>query len=100
MMIIPSSIKSLNVASIMDWNVAGELHKKHYCGFEKSSIGFEGSFPVISVLDPNIIISPSYVKFSEIFGSLNFVHQFRNQRKGISVFDCPFVQIAVVLTGS
>ena len=45
------------------------------------------------------VVSPSYIEFSKIFGPVYLIHQFRNQGKWVSIFDCPFVQISIVLAG-
>ena len=50
--------------------------KKHYGGFKESFVGFEGRFPLISIFDTDIVISPSDVQFGEIFGAFEFVNEF------------------------
>ena len=42
--------------------------KEHDSGFEESSMSDEGGFPLIALLDSNVVISPSYVKLSEDLG--------------------------------
>ena len=39
--------------------------KEHYCWFEHAEQGFECCLPLVTLLDSDIIISPSDVKFSE-----------------------------------
>src|SRR6267154_584822 len=39
--------------------------KEHNSGLEESSVRLEGCFPSISIFDTDIIISPSYIEFSE-----------------------------------
>jgi len=52
--------------------------EKHYSGFEESFVGFEGRFPLISIFDTDIVVSPSDVQFGEIFGAFEFVNEFRD----------------------
>ena len=42
--------------------------KEHNQGFEEASIRPEGSFPLVSLFDPYIVISPSYVQLCEVLG--------------------------------
>ena len=42
--------------------------EEHDSGFIKSSVGDEGSFPLIALLDSDVVVSPSYVKLSEDLG--------------------------------
>jgi len=44
--------------------------------FEESFVGFEGRFPLISVFDTDIVVSPSDIQFGEIFGTFEFVNEF------------------------
>ena len=39
--------------------------EKHHCWFEQSKRRDEGSLPFITLLDLNVIISPSYVKLGK-----------------------------------
>jgi len=52
--------------------------EKHYSGFEESFVGFEGHFPLISVFDTDIVVSPSDIQFGEILGAFEFVNEFRD----------------------
>ena len=42
--------------------------KEHYGGFEQSFVGNEGSFPLVSISDADVVVAPSDVKFGEDFG--------------------------------
>ena len=39
--------------------------EEHYSGFEKSSVGNEGCFPLVAVLDSYVVVSPPDVELSE-----------------------------------
>ena len=41
--------------------------EKHDSGFVKSSVGDEGSFPLVTFLDSNIVISPAYIELGKDF---------------------------------
>ena len=73
-------IKSLKMSFIMFWKVAGEFVrlKKHYGGFEKTSVGDEGSFPLITFVNLYVFIAPTHVKLCEDFSVLEFVHELGN----------------------
>ena len=53
--------------------------KKHHCWFKKSSVRFEDHFPFVPISDPNIIVSPSNIQFSESSCSFEFVQEFADQ---------------------
>ena len=74
--------------------------KEHYCGFKEPFVGDEGSFPLISIFDLDIIVSPSDIKLSKDFRPLEFVDKVGNEGKRVCVTDSVFVDIAIVLTGS
>ena len=39
--------------------------EEHYGGFEKSFVGNKGCFPLVTVLDSHIVVSPPDVELSE-----------------------------------
>ena len=65
--------------------------KEHQHGFEKPSVGGEGSFPLVSVFDAYIIVSPPHIELGEEFCSLEFVEEVGYQQEGVSIADCVFV---------
>ena len=65
--------------------------EKHYSWFKQSSIGLECRFPLVPIPDPYVVISPSYVQFSEIFGVFDFIHKFGDQREWVGILYGPFV---------
>ena len=48
--------------------------KEHDCGFEKSFVCDEGSFPLVSVLDSDIVVPPVDIELGEDLGSFELVH--------------------------
>ena len=77
----------------------GETEKHHH-RFEESFMGDEGSFPLMSVFDSDIIVSPSNVELDEDFRPLEFIDEVGNEEKRVCVTDSVFVDIAIVLTRS
>src|SRR5271168_422093 len=63
-------------------------------------ICLESGFPLISVFDAYIIISPSDIKFGEVFSPFQLIDEFRNKRKRICVLDSSFIEYSIILTGS
>ena len=49
--------------------------EEHYCWFKEALVHDEGGFPLVAVLDANIVIPPANVKLSEQFGVLKFVDE-------------------------
>ena len=63
-------------------------------------MGDEGGFPLMSIFDSDIVVSPSDIKFGEDFHPLEFVDKVGDEGKRVCVTDSVFVDIAVVLIGS
>ena len=42
--------------------------EEHYCGFEKPLMGDEGGFPLVTVFDPYIVVSPPDVELGKDLG--------------------------------
>ena len=42
--------------------------KEHNQGFEEALVRPEGSLPLVSLFDPYIVISPSYIQLGEVLG--------------------------------
>ena len=51
------------------------LAKEHNSGFIKSLVGNESGFPLVTILDSDVVISPSYVKLGEDLGVFEFVNE-------------------------
>ena len=63
-------------------------------------MGNEGGFPLMSVFDSDIIVSPSDIKLGEEFRPLEFIDEVRDERERVCITDGMFIDIAIVLTGS
>ena len=61
--------------------------KKHYKGFEETTVGVEGHFPFISGLDAYIIETPVDIQFCEVSGSAELRDEFGDEKERISVLD-------------
>ena len=57
--------------------------EEHYERLEESSVCGEGAFPLMSVLDSDVVVSPPDVEFSEEFSSLELINEVRDEGKGI-----------------
>ena len=74
--------------------------EEHHSGFKESLMGDEGSFPLMSIFDLDIIVSPSDVELGEDFRPLEFIDEVRNKGKRVCITDSVFIDVAIVLTGS
>ena len=61
--------------------------KEHDCGFKESHGGNESGFPLILLLDADIIVFPANVKFGEQGGLLHVVDEFQNEGEGVGISD-------------
>ena len=73
--------------------------EEHHRKFKESFIGDKGSFPLMSIFDSDIIVSPLDVELGEDFRPLEFIDEVRNEGKRVCVTDSVFIDIAIVLTG-
>ena len=74
--------------------------EEHHGRLEEPLMGDEGGFPLVSIFDPYVVISPADVELSENFSIPQFIYEVGDERKGIGVADGVFVDIAVVLAGA
>ena len=74
--------------------------KEHHSGLEESFMSNEGSFPLMSIFDLDIVVSPSDIELGEDFCPLEFINEVRNERKRVCITDSVFIDVAIVLTGS
>ena len=100
-----------NEPSFSDHIVKGVVHEsleggggvgeaeEYYSWFKEFLMGNESSFPLMSILDSDIVISPMDIKFDEDLCPLEFINEVRNEWKGVCITDCMFVNIVVILTG-
>ena len=51
----------------------------------------------VPFLDPNIVVSPSDVKFSEHMGFFDLGDKFRNKGKGVLIPDSMFIETMIIL---
>ena len=74
--------------------------EEHDSGFIESSVGDEGSFPLVAFLNLDIVISSSYVKLGEDLGVFKFVDEVGDQGEGVCISDSMAVEVLVILAGS
>ena len=73
--------------------------KEHDQGFEEASIRPEGGLPLVSLFDPYIVISPSYVQLCEVlgFGVRDLVDDIWDEGEWIGIFHHHCVKLSVIL---
>ena len=74
--------------------------EEYYGWFEESLMGDKSGFPLVSIFDMDVVISPTDVKFGENLCPLEFINKVGDEWKGICIADCVFINVAVVLTGT
>jgi len=71
--------------------------KKHYKGFEETTVGMKGCFPFISGLNAYIIETLVDIQFCEVLGSTELRDKFRDEGERIFVLDSYGIQYTIVL---
>ena len=73
------------------------LAKEHNQQLIEAIRGDEHSLPLISFLDVDVVIPPSYVHFGEVFGSIQSIDEGRDEGERIHIPDSMFIEIPIVL---
>ena len=71
--------------------------KEHYGGFEETERGDECCFPLVFLLDANVVIAPSNIKFGEQCRVFHVIDQLRDEGERIAVANSVGVKISIVL---
>ena len=53
---------------------------EHDSWFKKSKRGDERSFPLIFLMDADVVVTPANVEFSKVSGVLHVINEFRDKR--------------------
>src|SRR3984957_17950899 len=71
--------------------------EEHDKGFKTTAVRDEGCLPLISLLDPVVVISPANVELGEDFRVLDLVYEFRDQGKRITILHGQGIEFPIVL---
>jgi len=71
--------------------------KEHYQGFEQTSIGPEGSLPLVSGLDIDIVETLMDIQLGEVSGSVELRYEFGDEWEGVLILDHHGIECLVVL---
>ena len=90
---------------ILEWVVHEPLEgsggvteaEEHDCWFKQFFVGDEDRFPLVSILNMNVVVPPSDVKFGKDLGIFNLVDEVLDEGERICVLDGMTVYILVVL---
>ena len=76
--------------------------EEHDQGFEEAPIRLEGSFPLISLFDSHIVVSPTYIQSCKVpgLGVRNPVDNVRYEGQQVGVLHCHCIELSVVLDKS
>ena len=73
------------------------LAKEHHRRFVKPIRSSESGLPLVGLLYPNVVISPSDIEFRKVARVFERIDEIRDTREGVGVFDRMRIDIAVVL---
>ena len=74
--------------------------KEHNCWFEESLISPESCLPLITFFDPDVIISPSDIKFGKEARVLGLVNEFLDQWQRVLILDRHVIELSIILDWS
>ena len=71
--------------------------EEHDSGFKQAPVCPEGGLPLISLLDPHVVVPPPNVQLGEVPGTTQLVHQLLDGWQRAPVLDGEAIQLAIVL---
>ena len=71
--------------------------KEHDSGFEEAERSDECRFPLVFLLNANVVITPSNIKLHEQCGVLHIVDQLRNEGERIPVVNGVGIEVSIIL---
>ena len=74
--------------------------EEHHGWFEEPFMGDEGGFPLMSIFDPHIVVSPSNIEFGEDLSVSQLIYEVGDEGEGVGVTDGMFVDVSIVLAGA
>jgi len=78
------------------WRVA--LAKEHHRRFIEPVRSSESGLPLVGLLNPNIVVSPSDIEFRKVVRVFERIDEVGDTRKGVSILDSMRIDVTVVLT--
>ena len=63
-------------------------------------MGDEGCFPLVSILNVNVVVSPLNIKLGKDLGILDLVNEVLDEGEGVGIFDSMTIDILIVLARS
>ena len=73
--------------------------KEHHQGLKEASVHPEGSFPLVSLFNMHVVVSPTDVQLCEVLGIgfRDLVKDVWDQREGVGILHCHCIELLVVL---
>ena len=65
--------------------------KEHDSGLRKSFVGNKDSFPLVTILDTNVVISLTNIKLGKVVSILQLVHKVGDEGKRVCVSGGMFI---------
>ena len=84
---------------LKSWRGVAET-KKHYSGFKEAKGSDECHFPLVFLLNANVIIAPLNIKLGEQCGVLHIIDQLRDEGERIPVSNGVGIEILIILAWS
>ena len=74
--------------------------EEHYGWFKEPLVGNEGGFPLVTILDPYVVVPPPNIELGKDLSVSQLIYEVRDEGKWVGVSDSVFVHIAIVLAGA
>ena len=63
-------------------------------------MGDEGCFPLMSILDVDVVVPPLDIKLDKVSCVFEFVNEVGDEGKGVDVSDGVLIQVVIILAGA
>ena len=60
-------------------------------------MGDESCLPLVTILDADVVVSPTNIKLGEVASIFQLVHEVGNERKRVGVTGGIFIEVSVIL---
>src|SRR6266404_2012134 len=77
------------------WGIAEA--KGHDKWFKQTQRCFKSSFPLVAMMDTNVVVSPTDVELGEVAGVMQLVNEVRDEGERSCILDSDIIKTSVVL---
>ena len=74
--------------------------EEHHCQLEESFVHDEGCLPLMAILDVDVVVPLTNIKFCEVASIFQLFHEVGDEREGVCITGGVFIEVSVILAGA